>query len=174
MRGDHQMILRVTQGARQAADHRGTEAQQFVMRIEHETDDIGTPRAQVPRRAIGLVADLARDPLDALPRFQRDLRCIEQCARTVVTARPVISAIVRNVGRSDRRAMSSPPGCLCTALDGAGFAKNRNFNRYKFMFTGRKAEKRELMGLPPLEPYYCKNFGRKDTQVSFLLNQLYR
>merc|ERR1711990_346722 len=26
----------------------------------------------------------------------------------------------------------------------------------------RKAEKRELMGLPPLEPYYCKNFGSQN------------
>ena len=26
----------------------------------------------------------------------------------------------------------------------------------------RKAEKRELMGLPPLEPYYCKSFGSKN------------
>ena len=26
----------------------------------------------------------------------------------------------------------------------------------------RKAEKREMMGLPPLNPYYCKDFGSKD------------
>jgi len=80
MRCDHQMILGVAQGARQAADHRRGKAQQFVMRVEHEADHIGAPGAQMPRGAVGLVADLARHALHALARLERDLWSIEQRA----------------------------------------------------------------------------------------------
>ena len=34
----------------------------------------------------------------------------------------------------------------------------------------RKAEKREMMGLPPLNPYYCKDFGSKDCCFRYAKN----
>ncbi|MND40636.1 hypothetical protein D3C80_313800 [compost metagenome] len=81
MRGDDEVIGRAAQCRRHAPDHRGAVAEDFLMRVQDEADNIGAAGAQALGRPVGQVTDLCGCRLHALAGLAGNQRIVAQRAR---------------------------------------------------------------------------------------------